>query len=100
MLTTGRFITAAEAADYGLINMAVFEDALDAETLKLAQTVAGKLGKAVKIGKQAFYEQLQMPIDQAYSYTGAVMASNMMYKDTAEGVAAFLEKRAPTWKNP
>ncbi len=100
MLTTGRFITAAEAADYGLINMAASEETLDAETLKLAQTVAAKLGKAVKIGKQAFYEQLQMPISEAYSYTGEVMAANMMYKDTAEGVAAFLEKREPTWQNP
>lgn len=100
MLTTGRFISATEAADYGLINMAVSEDMLDAETLKLAQTVAGKLGKAVKIGKQAFYEQLQMPISEAYSYTAEVMASNMMFEDTVEGVAAFLEKRAPTWENP
>jgi len=83
-----------------LINLSVHEDALDAETLQLAQTVAGKLGKAVKIGKQAFYEQLQMPISEAYSYTGEVMAANMMYNDTAEGVAAFLEKREPTWQNP
>jgi len=100
MLTTGRFITAAEAADYGLINMAASEETLDAETLKLAQTVAAKLGKAVKIGKQAFYEQLQMPITDAYSYTGEVMAANMMYDETAEGVAAFLGKREPTWQNP
>ncbi|MBL4749566.1 MAG: enoyl-CoA hydratase [Amylibacter sp.] len=100
MLTTGRFISAAEAAEYGLINMSVPEETLDAETLKLAQTVAGKLGKAVKIGKQAFYEQLQMPIADAYSYTGKVMANNMMYDETAEGVAAFLGKREPTWENP
>ena len=65
-----------------------------------AQTVAGKLGKAVRIGKQAFYEQLQMPITEAYIYTGDVMAANMMYRDTEEGIAAFLEKRDPTWKNP
>ncbi len=100
MLTTGRFISATEAADYGLINMAVSEDTLEAETMKLAQTVAGKLGKAVRIGKQAFYEQLQMPINDAYSYTGDVMATNMMYNETAEGVAAFLGKREPTWENP
>ena len=100
MLTTGRFMSAQEAEAYGLINMSVHEDALDAETLQLAQAVAGKLAKAVKIGKLAFYEQLQMPISEAYSYTGEVMAANMMYKDTAEGVAAFLEKREPTWQNP
>jgi enoyl-CoA hydratase/carnithine racemase len=100
MLTTGRFIHANEAESLGLINSYVPLDALEAEALKLAQTVAGKLGKAVKIGKQAFYEQIEMPIDQAYAYTGEVMATNMMYKDTAEGVAAFLEKRDATWKNP
>lgn len=100
MLTTGRFMQADEAEHYGLINKAVTEDTLEAETLKLAQTVVSKLGKAVKIGKQAFYQQLQMPIEDAYDYTGDVMAANMMFDDTAEGVAAFIEKRAATWKNP
>lgn len=100
MLTTGRFMQADEAEAFGLINTSVPIEDLDAETLKLAQTVAGKLGKAVKIGKLAFYEQLQMPISEAYSYTGDVMAANMMYDETAEGVAAFLGKRAPNWKNP
>jgi enoyl-CoA hydratase/carnithine racemase len=100
MLTTGRFMPANEAAASGLINHAVPEAKLTAETLKLAQTVAGKLGKAVKMGKQAFYQQIELPIDQAYTYTGDVMVTNMMYQDTAEGVAAFLEKRAPVWKNP
>ena len=100
LLTTGRFMLAPEAEAFGLINMSVPEDALEAETLKLAQTIASKLGKAVKIGKQAFYNQLQMPIDEAYSYTGEVMATNMMLEDTAEGVAAFLEKREAAWKNP
>jgi enoyl-CoA hydratase/carnithine racemase len=100
MLTTGRFMHADEALAFGLINASVPLADLGAETLKLAQTVAGKLGKAVKIGKQAFYEQLQMPVSQAYTYTGQVMAANMMYDETAEGVAAFLEKRDPAWENP
>jgi enoyl-CoA hydratase/carnithine racemase len=100
MLTTGRFIHANEAENMGLINISVPLDTLEAETLKLAQTVSGKLGKAVRIGKHAFYEQIEMPVDQAYTYTGEVMATNMMYNDTAEGVAAFLEKRDATWKNP
>ncbi len=100
MLTTGQFILASEAESLGLVNRAVPDEHLDEETLELAQTLAGKLGKAVRIGKQAFYEQLQMPITEAYSYTGEVMAANMMYKDTEEGIAAFLEKRDPTWQNP
>lgn len=100
MLTTGKFLMALEAEDLGLINKAVPEEALADETLKLAQIVASKLGSAVKIGKQAFYEQLQLPIKQAYIYTGDVMVTNMLYKDTEEGIAAFLEKRDPTWTNP
>jgi len=55
------------------------------------------LGVAVKIGKEAFYNQLEMNVDAAYAYTGDVMAQNMLYRDTAEGISAFLEKRAPDW---
>ncbi len=97
MLTTGDFINAARARELGLVNRVVSEGDLDAETQALAQKVAGKLGAAVKIGKQAFYAQLQMPVDQAYAYTGDVMVENMLYRDTREGIDAFLEKRDPTW---
>lgn len=97
MLTTGTFIHAAEAETLGLINHAVPDDRLAAETRAMAETLAEKLGSAVKIGKQAFYEQAQMPIDQAYAYTGDVMVQNMLHRDTAEGIAAFIEKRPPDW---
>ncbi|MDR6265512.1 enoyl-CoA hydratase/carnithine racemase [Roseobacter sp. N2S] len=97
MLTTGTFISASKAQDLGLVNRVVPPDALDAATQELAELVASKLGAAVKIGKQAFYEQIQMPLDQAYDFTGAVMAENMMLTDTEEGIAAFLEKRPPNW---
>jgi len=97
MLTTGRFIQADRAAELGLINQAVPEDRLADTTRELAETVADKLGAAVRIGKQAFYEQIQMPLEQAYAYTAEVMAENMLYRDTEEGIAAFLEKRPPDW---
>jgi enoyl-CoA hydratase/carnithine racemase len=98
MLTTGAFIDADRAETLGLINRVVPLDDLESETLALAQTVASKLGSAVKVGKEAFYAQIQMPINQAYAYTGDVMVQNMLEKDTEEGIAAFLDKRDPTWK--
>jgi enoyl-CoA hydratase/carnithine racemase len=98
MLTTGAFIDADRAAELGLINRAVSAETLEAETRTLADTIASKLGAAVKIGKQAYYEQVQMPLSQAYAYTGDVMVENMLYRDTEEGIAAFLDKRPPDWK--
>ncbi len=97
MLTTGEFIDTDTAKSLGLINRAVDPENLASETRKLAETVAAKLGVAVKIGKEAFYNQLEMDVDAAYAYTGEVMAQNMLYRDTAEGISAFLEKRAPDW---
>lgn len=97
MLTTGSFIETDEAAAIGLINKAVPMDALEEETRKLAETVAGKLGAAVKIGKEAFYRQSTMTTEQAYDYAGQVMVENMLYRDTEEGITAFLEKRPPDW---
>lgn len=97
MLTTGKFISAKQAEDYGLINRSVPAGDLEDETLKLAETVASKLGAAVAIGKEAFYEQMLLPLDQAYDYTGEVMVENMLWRDTDEGITAFLEKRPPDW---
>jgi enoyl-CoA hydratase/carnithine racemase len=97
MLTTGRFIPAAEAESLGLVNRVVAPDQLATEARSLAIAVAEKLGAAVQIGKRAFYDQIQMPLDQAYDYTGAVMVENMLYRDTIEGISAFIEKRSPDW---
>ncbi len=97
MLTTGEFIDATRAREIGLVNRVVPPEALVGETRSLAETVAAKLSSAVRIGKQAFYEQVQMPLDAAYDYTGQVMAQNMMDADTAEGIQAFIEKRKPDW---
>jgi enoyl-CoA hydratase/carnithine racemase len=98
MLVTGDFIPAARAQDIGLVNRIVAADALAQQTAALADQIAGKLGAAVRIGKRAFYDQLPLPLDQAYGLTGAVMVENMAEPDTAEGVAAFLDKRAPNWQ--
>ncbi|MCF6316501.1 MAG: enoyl-CoA hydratase [Marinosulfonomonas sp.] len=98
MLTTGAFIDADRAAEIGLINQAVEPDALDAAASDMAQTLARKMNGVLAIGKQAFYKQMQMGLADAYAYTGEVITTNMMMRDTEEGIAAFLEKRAPDWK--
>ena len=97
MLTTGEFINTDRALSLGLINRAVPHDDLEEATNQLAETVAAKLGAAVRIGKRAFYDQLEMGLDQAYAHTGQVMVENMLNRDTEEGIAAFLEKRPPQW---
>jgi len=101
MLTTGQFISASRALELGLINRAVPAADLGTETRALAKTVAMKLGAAVRIGKRAFYDQIEMTRAQAYDYTGRVMTENMLWRDTEEGIRAFLEKRQPDWaENP
>jgi len=97
MLSTGRFLLASEARDIGLINRAVPDAELAGETRNLALSVAAKLPVAVKIGKQAFYEQAQMTTQDAYAYAGQVMVNNMEHAQTEEGINAFLEKRTPEW---
>jgi enoyl-CoA hydratase/carnithine racemase len=99
MLVTGEFIDATRARDVGLVNRVVAPEDLAAETDRLAATVAAKLTAAVKIGKRGFYDQLGLPLDAAYRHTGAVMVENMLWRDTDEGIAAFLEKRPPDWSN-
>ncbi len=98
MLTTGEFIDAARARELGLVNRVVEAAGLSEATLGLAQTVANKLTAAVKIGKRAFYEQVSMTLADAYAYTAQVMTQNMLLRDTAEGVQAFIEKRPPDWQ--
>lgn len=98
MLTTGEFIDAARAREVGLVNRIVPAADLSAETFRLASTVAGKLSTAVRIGKRAFYDQIGLGLAAAYVQTGAVMADNMLLRDTNEGICAFLEKRAPDWQ--
>ena len=99
MLLTGEPISAKYAKEIGLINDYFEYSSLEEEVLKLAEKISSKSTKIVKIGKEAFYKQLEMPLDEAYKYTSKVMCENMKLLDAQEGISAFLEKRTPNWKN-
>ena len=99
MLLTGEPIKANFAKDIGLINDYYSKSKLDKEVLNVARKIASKSNLTIKIGKQAFYKQLEMPLKKAYDYTSRMMTSNMMANDAKEGISAFLEKRKPKWKN-
>jgi enoyl-CoA hydratase/carnithine racemase len=97
MLMTGDLVSAEHAKSIGLVNRVVAPERLDDEVRALARQLAGKLGLAVAIGKEAFYRQAELGLDAAYAYTAEVMTRNMLARDTEEGVDAFLEKRPPNW---
>ena len=99
MLLTGEPIKANYAKEIGLINDYFSKSKLNSETMKIAKKIASKSNLTIKIGKQAFYKQLEMPLRKAYSYTSQVMTVNMMAMDAKEGISAFLEKRKPKWRN-
>jgi enoyl-CoA hydratase/carnithine racemase len=99
MLLTGDLISAPEAFRIGLVNRVVPAGSeLDA-ALALARKIAGKSSHVVKIGKEAFYRQLEMSLDDAYRYTAEVMVENMMARDAKEGISAFVEKRPAKWED-
>ncbi|MER2606414.1 MAG: enoyl-CoA hydratase [Siculibacillus sp.] len=98
MLLTGAPVGAAEAARLGLVNRVVAPAALTAETEALARLIASKSPLTLKIGKEAFYAQAEMSLDDAYELTARVMVENMLARDAEEGISAFIEKRAPTWE--
>jgi enoyl-CoA hydratase/carnithine racemase len=97
MLLTGEPISAARAREIGLINRVVPEAALDDAVTKLAATIAGKSPMTLAFGKEAFYRQAEMDLSSAYGYAAAVMTRNMLTRDAAEGIDAFLTKRKPEW---
>ena len=99
MLLTGEPIKANYAKEIGLINNHFSKSKLNNEVLKVAKTIASKSNLTIKIGKQTFYKQLEMPLRKAYTYTSKMMTINMMAMDAKEGISAFLEKRKPQWKN-
>jgi enoyl-CoA hydratase/carnithine racemase len=100
MLLTGDLIDAATARDWGLVNRVVPASELDTAIASLAQTIARKSAAAVALGKRAFYSQLEQGLAGAYALAGESMACNMVEPDAAEGIDAFLEKRAANWRNP
>jgi len=99
MLMTGDFIGAQKAMDWGLLNQVVSADALDNAVLDLANKITQKSAVAVATGKGLFYNQLEMPLKQAYVLAGETMACNMMADDVSEGIDAFKEKRRTVWKH-
>ena len=98
MLLTGDFISAQEALAEGLVNKVVPAEDLEAEIRKLAEKITGASPLVVGVGKQAFYHQIDMPVEQAYAYTKEVMSFNASFADAQEGMCAFLEKRKPEWQ--
>jgi enoyl-CoA hydratase/carnithine racemase len=99
MLLTGDLVSAEHAFRIGLVNRVVAPGRELDEALALARQVAGKSAHVVKLGKQAFYRQLEMGLEEAYRFTAEVMTDNMMVHDAQEGIAAFIEKRAPKWED-
>jgi enoyl-CoA hydratase/carnithine racemase len=97
MLLTGEMISADAAQRIGLINHVVAPEALEAKTMKLAQQIATKPHGTLKIGKEAFYRQLEMGLAEAYDHASRVMTENMLAAEAAEGIGAFVEKREPKW---
>jgi enoyl-CoA hydratase/carnithine racemase len=97
MLLTGDMVDALRAREIGLINRVVPEADLDRAVAELAAIIAAKSPLTLAIGKEAFARQADLPLDAAYAYAAEVMTRNMMAADAAEGIDAFLAKRAPVW---
>lgn len=98
MLLSGDMIPAARAMEIGLISDIAAEADLDAATRALAVQIAAKSPLTLAIGKEAFYQQIQMPVSAAYDYASEVMCMNMAKRDAVEGIDAFIEKRDPVWR--
>ena len=97
MLLTGDMSSANQAWHMGLVNRVVTHETLEAETMALARQIASKPRATVKIGKEAFYRQHEMPLSEAYDYASKVMTENMLHAEAKEGICAFVEKRDPKW---
>jgi enoyl-CoA hydratase/carnithine racemase len=99
MLLTGEPVSAAKALDIGLVNRVVAPGSERDAAIALAEKVALKSAYTIKLGKAAFYRQVEMNLADAYRYAAEVMTENMMARDAEEGIGAFIEKREPKWQD-
>lgn len=99
MLLTGDIVSADDACRIGLVNRVVSPNELARNVDEMARKIASKSMVTVKTGKDAFYRQIDMPLDEAYAYTARVMTENLMRRDAEEGIAAFIGKRPPNWSD-
>ena len=99
MLLTGHPISADYAAEIGLINRVVSPDDLEQSVLQLARQIGEASSSTVALGKQAFYNQMELGTSDAYQLAEETMVKNLQDEDAREGIAAFLEKRTPKWNN-
>jgi enoyl-CoA hydratase/carnithine racemase len=97
MLLTGDFIEAEDALRLGLVNQVVAPDKLEEAFDDLLARLLDKPPEVLALGKRAFYRQLEMGLEDAYDFTTEVIVDNALGRDFEEGLAAFLEKRAPAW---
>ena len=98
MLLTGDMVSAAEARDIGLISDIATPESLTETAMALANRIAAKSPTTLRIGKEAFYQQIEMALPEAYDFAAEVMVMNMLEPDAEEGIGAFIDKRAPSWK--
>jgi enoyl-CoA hydratase/carnithine racemase len=99
MLLLGEMLSADKAEQFGLVNKVVVNERLHDEAMAMARMIAVKSKAAIALGKAAFYQQAEMPMQEAYAFASKAMVQNMMMADANEGICAFLEKRQPQWKN-
>jgi enoyl-CoA hydratase/carnithine racemase len=97
MLLLGDMVGAEDARALGLINRVVAPDRVVNEAVELGRQIALKPKRTLKIGKEAFYRQLEMPLEEAYRYASQVMVENMLDEEAKEGIGAFIDKREPRW---